>query len=121
MMYLAVFPIALSVRSSNAYEEASLGIYDDDVVEPTPEQDSKTYLLTHARNQLSFDLWWIFLGCFIICCIESDRIMDQNDPAFQVFPIFFEVASAYGNVGLSLGYTGELLVPTNPSSSYTFC
>ncbi|KAK5949487.1 hypothetical protein OHC33_009479 [Knufia fluminis] len=106
MMYVSIFPIAISVRSSNTYEESSLGVYQDDE-DPdamTDTTNSRTYLRAHIRNQLSFDLWYIFLGCFCICCSEAERIMDANDPAFAVFPVFFEVASAYGNVGLSLGH-----------------
>lgn len=41
--------------------------------------DSKTYLINHMRNQLSFDLWYIFLGVFCICVAESDRIMSKQD------------------------------------------
>lgn len=105
MMYVSTFPIAISVRSSNTYEESSLGVYQDDV-DPASYNDEggKSYLKAHVRNQLSFDLWYIFLGCFCVCCAEADRIMDTNDPGFQVFPVFFEVASAYANVGLSLGH-----------------
>lgn len=104
MMYVSIFPIALSIRSSNTYEESSLGIYQDDEAEVSELSDGKTYLKAHARNQLSFDLWYIFLGCFCICCAEAERIMDASDPAFNVFPVFFEVTSAYANVGLSLGH-----------------
>ena len=104
MMYVSIFPIAISVRSSNTYEESSLGVYQDDEQEPSEGASGKTYLMAHVRNQLSFDLWYIFLGCFCICCSEADKIMDRNDPAFTVFDVFFEVASAYGNVGLSLGH-----------------
>ncbi|ROT34443.1 potassium transporter [Sodiomyces alkalinus F11] len=104
MMYVAVFPIAISVRASNTYEEQSLGIYPDDEV-PVDESNGRKYVLMHIRNQLSFDMWYIFLGTFIICAVESGRIMDPTDPSFSVFPIFFEVTSAYGNVGLSLGHS----------------
>ncbi|KAL2819524.1 cation transport protein-domain-containing protein [Aspergillus granulosus] len=104
MMYIAIFPIAISVRASNIYEEKALGIYS---AEPeTDENNSRGYILTHVRNQLSFDLWYIFLGIFCICVAESKRIMNPSEPSFSVFAIFFEAVSAYGNVGLSLGYPG---------------
>ncbi|KAL2840719.1 cation transport protein-domain-containing protein [Aspergillus pseudodeflectus] len=104
MMYIAVFPIAISVRASNIYEEKALGIYS---TEPeTDESNGRGYVLTHVRNQLSFDLWYIFLGIFCICVAESKRIMNPSEPGFSVFAIFFEAVSAYGNVGLSLGYPG---------------
>jgi Trk-type K+ transport system membrane component len=78
MMYIAIFPIPISVRASNIYEEKALGIYpfDGDM----NERDGKSYVLTHVRNQLTFDLWYIFLGIFCICIAESDRIRDSNDP-----------------------------------------
>ena len=30
MMYISVFPLAMSIRRTNVYEEQSLGIYADD-------------------------------------------------------------------------------------------
>jgi potassium uptake Trk family protein len=111
MMYIAVFPLAISIRSSNTYEERSLGLYSQRD-EPDINNGGQSYVLHHLRNQLSFDLWYIFLGIFCICCAESDRIMDLNDPAINVFSIFFECTSAYGNVGLSLGH---------PSNNTSLC
>ncbi|KXJ86489.1 cation transport protein-domain-containing protein [Microdochium bolleyi] len=103
MMYIATLPIAISIRSSNTYEEKSLGIYESDN-EPLDESRASSYIMMHVRNQLSFDLWYIFLGTFCICVAEADRIADVAEPAFSVFSVFFEVVSAYGNVGLSLGH-----------------
>ncbi|CAI6089133.1 unnamed protein product [Clonostachys chloroleuca] len=92
MMYIAIFPIAISVRASNTYEEKSLGLYE---AEQNPdESDPKTYVMSHIRNQLSFDLWYIFLGTFIICIAEAGRIMDESEPAFSVFAVIFECVSA---------------------------
>jgi potassium uptake Trk family protein len=108
MMYISVFPIAIAVRASNTYEEKSLGMYLPDA--DTDEGMGASYVLTHMQNQLSFDLWYIFLGIFCISIAEADKIVDDADPAFAIFPIFFEVVSAYGNVGLSLGH------PTNLTS-----
>ncbi|CAI6335467.1 unnamed protein product [Periconia digitata] len=106
MMYISVYPIAISIRMSSSYEENPVGIYGGDDI--PDEQRGKAYLLGHLRNQLSFDLWYIFLGVFCICATESKRIMDAEDPSFNVFAIFFEVVSAYGNVGLSLGHSSNL-------------
>lgn len=102
MMYIAVYPIAISIRASNTYEERSLGLYKED--SDLDENNGKDYILTHMRNQLSFDLWFIFLGVFCICIAEARRIADASIPAFTVWTVLFEVVSAYGNVGLSLGY-----------------
>lgn len=102
MMYISIFPIAISVRASNTYEERALGIYSKG--DEIDENNGTKYVLTHMRNQLSFDLWYIFIGLFCIIATESDRIMDPNEPGLNVFAIFFETVSAYANVGLSLGY-----------------
>ncbi|KAF2436858.1 hypothetical protein EJ08DRAFT_666996 [Tothia fuscella] len=106
MMYISVFPIAISVRQTNVYEEKSLGIYGGGGEDPdaTMDPNSSSYLGTHLRRQLSFDLWYVFLGLFLICCIEGGRIENRNDYAFTIFSILFEIVSAYGTVGLSLGY-----------------
>lgn len=116
MMYIAVFPIAMSIRSSNTYEERSLGIYAHIDSHDLDEQNTQSYLLTHLQNQLSFDLWYIFCGIFCICIAEASRLSAENDPAFSVFGIFFEVVSAYGNVGLSLGHPS---VNTSLSGQFT--
>ncbi|KAF2247945.1 potassium transporter [Trematosphaeria pertusa] len=106
MMYISVYPIAIAVRASNTYEEKALGVYLPDV--DYDENKGTSYVLRHMQNQLSFDLWYIFLGIFCICVAEADKIVDNSNPAVAVFPIFFEVVSAYGNVGLSLGHPSVL-------------
>ncbi|KAH7016190.1 cation transport protein-domain-containing protein [Microdochium trichocladiopsis] len=103
MMYIAILPIAISIRTSNTYEEQALGIYSQEH-QALDESRASSYFMMHMRNQLSFDLWYIFLGTFCLCVAESERIADNNEPAFSVFSVFFEVVSAYGNVGLSLGH-----------------
>lgn len=60
-MYIAVFPIALAIRASNTYEERALGRYEA-VVDPEDNQAPRTYLINHLRAQLSFDLWYMFIG-----------------------------------------------------------
>ncbi|PKY07405.1 cation transporter [Aspergillus campestris IBT 28561] len=104
MMYISIFPIAISVRASNIYEERTVGVYE--TAHDLDENSGTKYVLAHMQNQLTFDLWYIFLGIFVLCISESGRIMDPDEPGFSVFAIFFEVVSAYGNVGLSLGYPG---------------
>jgi potassium uptake Trk family protein len=106
MMYISVLPIAISIRRTNVYEEQSLGIYlKDESIEPDLEKTPRSYIGTHVRNQLSFDLWYIFLGIFIICIAEGGKITAQ-DNTMTIFSVMFEVVSAYGTVGLSLGYPG---------------
>lgn len=118
MMYISVYPIAIAIRASNTYEERSLGIFPEEMKEYNEEGGVKSYVMTHLRNQLSFDLWYIFLGIFCICVAEAEKIMDTSQSvcfaffnrsssiggmnnwliydlwAFAVFPVFFEVTSA---------------------------
>lgn len=106
MMYISVFPIAISVRRTNVYEEKSLGIYPQDSEDDDAANGKTSYVGAHLRRQLSFDLWFVFLGLFIICIVEGDHLQSTDDYAFTVFAVLFEIVSAYGTVGLSLGYPG---------------
>ncbi|KAK1580557.1 trk family potassium uptake protein [Colletotrichum navitas] len=103
MMYISVFPIAISIRRTNVYEEKSLGVYNspDEDMEGTNENSAWSYVGTHLRRQLSFDLWYVFLGLFILAITEGHRIQAKD---FDIYSVLFEIVSAYGTVGLSLGY-----------------
>ncbi|KLO13675.1 TrkH-domain-containing protein [Schizopora paradoxa] len=115
MMYISVYPIAMSVRSTNVYEEKSLGVFDDEnsssdslSAEPSAEGDRVAiwgrYLAWHARKQLAFDMWWIGLALFLVCIIEKNELLKtENFSWLTIFSIVFELISAYGTVGLSLG------------------
>jgi hypothetical protein len=115
MMYISVFPIAISIRRTNVYEEKSLGIYSGEDPDDAEEGKKQSYVAFHLRNQLSFDLWFVFLGFFIIAIVEGSRLQNTNQYAFSLFSVLFEIVSAYGTVGLSLGYPG-----TNASFSAQF-
>lgn len=108
MMYIAALPIAISIKSTNIYEDQSLAVYTAKE-EFSFNRPKKDYITAHLRVQLSSDLWFIFLAIFIICIVEHRRL-DAGDINFTIFQIIFEVVSAYGTVGLSLGY------PNNPAS-----
>ena len=101
MMYISIFPIAMSMRQTNVYEEKSLGVWADE-----DDEEQSSYLGHHLRRQLSFDLWFVFLGFFLIAIVEGARLENTNDYAFTLFSVLFEIVSAYGTVGLSLGYPG---------------
>lgn len=107
MMYISVFPIAISVRCTNVYEEKNLGVcgYGQEDGEKGG-QTAPSYIGAHLRCQLGFDLWYVFLGLFIIAIVENDRLEATDDYSFQLFAVLFEVVSAYGTVGLSFGYPG---------------
>ncbi|CCH46867.1 High-affinity potassium transport protein [Wickerhamomyces ciferrii] len=116
MMYISVLPLAISIRRTNVYEEQSLGVYAGNNENNDEDQQKATQFIgAHLRKQLSFDLWFVFMGLFIICIAEGGKIQDDSLPDFNVFSVLFEVVSAYGTVGLSLGYPG-----TTPSFSGQF-
>ena len=112
MMYISVFPIAISIRRTNVYEEKSLGVWKGDDEEPD-EKSAFSYVGTHLRRQLSFDLWYVFAGLFILSISEGPRIQSGD---FDLFAVLFEIVSAYGTVGLSLGYPN---INASLSSQYT--
>ena len=127
MMYISVYPVVITMRHSNVYEERSLGIYTDD--EPhstegprlgtlasqlkrtftkslgTPFQSSTNanqFVRQQIRGQLAHDLWWLVIAILLISCIEVGNF--ERDPVtYSVFNITFEVVSAYGCVGISAG------------------
>ncbi|KAI0976851.1 TrkH-domain-containing protein [Xylaria arbuscula] len=156
MMYIAVYPVVITMRHSNVYEERSLGIYDsghdygdaflDGAVsrsrtekqgqflgsllrrtlsewhgvgavpdrhraERDDRAQSRIDFISHQiRGQLSHDLWWLVLAVLAIMIIETHHFL-QDPVTFSVFNVVFEVVSAYGCVGISIGF---------PNQSYSF-
>lgn len=132
MMYISVYPVVITMRNSNVYEERSLGIYSDDPIateQPEEKQslvgklrrrmttqqtptDSRGYFVRQQlRGQLAHDLWWIVLAVLFINIIETGSF--ERDPIhFSVFNYIFEIISAYGCVGISVGV---------PNDAYSFC
>ncbi len=105
VMYSSVFPILLSLRTSNVYEERSLGqpsLASADQDPKKAESPPSSRLGEHFRQQLSSDIWWLVLFLFLICIVERHGLVTAA-PGFSVFSVIFEVVSAYGTVGLSLG------------------
>ncbi|CEI60273.1 unnamed protein product [Fusarium venenatum] len=104
-MYISIFPIPISIRTSNTYEKKSLGMWDSEG--SLNERNGRSYLMRHMKSQLSFDLWYVVLGTFCIYIVEANRIADVEEPAFSIFSVLFEVtfsSASSGNVGLSLGH-----------------
>ena len=76
------------MRRTNIYEENSLAIYSDD---NDMDSGNRTTLARHMQQQLGFDLWYVFVGLFLIAIIEGDRLRQGHEPAFSMFSILFEV------------------------------
>ncbi|KAG8825887.1 low affinity potassium transporter [Serendipita sp. 399] len=111
MMYIAPYPIALAVRSTNVYQDRSLGVYeeedDSDEEEEQEEEFRKrhksaagwgTYLAFHAKRQLAYDIWWLVGAWLLVVIFERSKIWDPATRQFDLFGV-----SAYSSVGLSLG------------------
>ncbi|KAF2638251.1 TrkH-domain-containing protein [Massarina eburnea CBS 473.64] len=120
MMYISVYPVVITMRNSNVYEERSLGIYanEEQNFPSTPQAlESKTsffstlrhtisgnhsheqtrsyFVRQQLRAQLAHDLWWLVLAVFVIMIIEGSNF--ARDPTtFSVFNVIFETVSAYG-------------------------
>ncbi|KAF5861979.1 hypothetical protein ETB97_012302 [Aspergillus alliaceus] len=132
MMYVSAFPVLVTMRNTNVYEERSLGVYAhegaeydaDDQATPglfvrlvrhhllgrqdvsTTEGSRSYFVHQQLRSQLSHDIWWIALAVLFISIAESSNF--NRDPVnYSTFNIIFEVVSAYGCVGVSVGYPGK--------------
>ncbi|KAK0641847.1 cation transport protein-domain-containing protein [Cercophora newfieldiana] len=146
MMYISVYPVVITMRHSNVYEERSLGIYSNDPrqmenqddsesrsilgtagtalrrtisfqgvgvprIPPDEKQGSINFISQQIRSQLAHDLWWLALAVLLITISETKNFL-VNPVAFNVFNVLFEVVSAYGTVGISVGL---------PDQNYSFC
>ncbi|KAH8672568.1 cation transport protein-domain-containing protein [Tricladium varicosporioides] len=123
MMFISAFPVAITMRSSNVYEERSLGIYAHQIRQLTEgNNDNRSLLSNHSRTriyflrqqvqyQLSHDFWFVLVSAILIIWIETGSI-DGDPLTFSVFNILFEVVSAYACVGLSIGL---------PNQAYSLC
>lgn len=98
IMYISSYPLVMTLRKTNTYEERSIGLQEGD--------DSAAGIASHLQKQLTYDIWFQFLAFFLVCIIERDHLR-AADPGFDVFSLLFEVTSAYGTVGLSIGVPGE--------------
>ncbi|KAG7447155.1 TrkH-domain-containing protein [Guyanagaster necrorhizus] len=123
MMYIAVYPVAMSIRSTNTYEEGSLGVFEEplldeeefedkdkelgDPKDKEPRQRVARYLGWHLRRQMSDDIWWMVWGVFLVAIIERDNLLDDSKKWFDLFRVLFELVSAFGGIGLSLGFPSD--------------
>lgn len=60
-------------------------------------------LLSHGFALLTQTRTWLFIFIVLVCALESDRI-GPTDPDVTFLKIVFEVVSAFGAVGLTMGY-----------------
>lgn len=98
IMYISSYPLVMTLRKTNTYEERSIGLNEGD--------DTAAGIASHLQKQLAYDIWFQFLAFFLVSIIERGHIL-KGDPGFDSFSVLFEVTSAYGTVGLSTGVPGE--------------
>ncbi|KAG1137617.1 hypothetical protein G6F37_011101 [Rhizopus arrhizus] len=131
-MYISVYPVAISMRNSNVYQERALGVFRGENEEP--QQFSETelceapfiklkrhstmtsianhskkllkgpdfFVITQIQRQLTSDICWVITGVFLICVIEAESIMSPSP--VTIATVIYECVSAFGNVGASTGY-----------------
>ncbi|MCJ1471866.1 hypothetical protein MMC13_000507 [Lambiella insularis] len=110
--YVSGLPIILSLRSTNIYEERSVGVKDDVVRGQEGDNGSETsYISTHLKYQLASDAWWLFFAIFLICIVERDSL-GLPAPGFSIWNVIFDTVSAFGTVSISTGA---------PYDNYSFC
>jgi len=120
MMYLATTPTVVTMRFSAV--AGTRGQTELDItgrVEGVDEEIIKgdSSLKAQARRYLTQDVTYLTLVIFFICCLEKDQfvrsakdISPDSDGIygdFTFFKVVFELASAYGTCGLSLGYQNQ--------------
>lgn len=89
-MYVAAIPVAVSIRRTQV----------------TTEHDESGSFRYQAQQLFLRDLVLVFLAWFTLCVAERDHL--RSDPSnYTPFKLLFEVCSAFGTVGLSLGFAGE--------------
>lgn len=105
MMYINIFPIAMSIRHTNVYEERTLGLYKAPTADDNIVSRKMSGVATHLMRQITYDLWFVFIALFILCITEGGKIT-REVKSIPIFNILFETTSAYGTVGLSMGFPG---------------
>ena len=49
------------------------------------------------------DIWWLVWGVFLVAIIEHNNLLDDEKKWFDIFRVLFELVSAFGGIGLTLG------------------
>ncbi|KAE8653175.1 hypothetical protein Csa_019812 [Cucumis sativus] len=95
MMYLPPYTSFMPIKS---IEE------EENEMEGNRKRRSRTKRAKFMDNFVFSQLSYLIIFTFIICITERHN-MKQDPLNFNIFNIVFEVISAYGNVGFSMGYS----------------
>ncbi|ORZ01769.1 cation transport protein-domain-containing protein [Syncephalastrum racemosum] len=131
-MYLSIYPVAISIKSSNVYQERALGIYGsehDFMIPATADRISAAistlrrvptnssaltqslsgvfkrpsfFVITQIQRQLISEICWLMLGIFCLFCAEQGQILAPSP--VTGLSVIYECTSAFGNAGSSTGY-----------------
>jgi Trk-type K+ transport system membrane component len=63
------------------------------------------FITQQIHGQLAHDIWWLMLAIPVIVTINTGRFLAEPVHS-SVFNVIFEVVSAYGCVGISVGAAG---------------
>lgn len=88
-------------RRGSGESTLELNIPDPTAKGPTMQQQMK--------GLVSRDLSMLFIALLCIAIAESPAIRDDHADRMGVWPIFFEIVSGFGTVGLTLGYPASVL------------
>lgn len=69
------------------------------------KQEVSRYAVSHAIRLFFFSI--IFIAVIVLAvCIAEGKFLITPDPTFNFLKVIFEIFSAFGTVGLSMGYSG---------------
>eukprot|EP00667_Euglena_gracilis_P002669 EG_transcript_2675 len=108
LMYVSSYPLisGLGAISEEKRQNVVMEEFtkDETFAEQTLEVKSKSKSYAkEVKGKCMADLWLLALALFIITATEGNHIKEGK---FSIFTLIFEICSAYGTVGLSLGYPG---------------
>lgn len=95
-MFISAYPIAY-VRK---YREEEIKLETKRSVAPPSKLRT---LGKYVSSIILHPFTWLYLAVFIISCFE---LGSEDQAKSDIYKIMFEVTSAYGTVGLSMGYPG---------------
>jgi hypothetical protein len=103
--------VASVAESSILYDE-----FGHALPPPPPVQT----LRKEASGMFSRELFWLFMMLLAITISETNSIRDNAHPTyFNIFTVLFELSSAFGGVGLSIGYPGSPLSLAGQFNSFS--
>eukprot|EP00475_Leptophrys_vorax_P007322 TRINITY_DN14635_c0_g1_i3.p3 TRINITY_DN14635_c0_g1~~TRINITY_DN14635_c0_g1_i3.p3 ORF type:complete len:179 (+),score=2.32 TRINITY_DN14635_c0_g1_i3:815-1351(+) len=101
-MYVAVYPVFLTRQSSReqreVYGREDIAVLREDIEEGVLDAS----VWAQGKRLVARDSVYLFASTFLVLAVQGGDF--TSDPAnWTVFKVIFEIISAYGNVGLSLG------------------